>query len=81
MSRSERTDALNKLAVMWVKYNQSQRISKHDDAKWFVDKYAKAVGLDYLSVSEFKKHLPKAYEAKIIDKDKKTGRFIPKLGT
>ena len=78
---SDRTEALNKLAVLWVKYNQTQRISKEDDMEWFISEYVNAVGLEYLTVSAFKKHLPKAYSAGIIDKDTKTRRYIPKIGT
>ena len=78
---SEETRALNRLAELWVAYNQNQRISKNDDMKWFIGENAKAVGLSYVTVNEFKRHLPKAYKAGIIDKDKKTGRFIPRLGT
>jgi hypothetical protein len=78
---SERTAALNKLAILWVRYNQKGRISKHDDMEWFINENAQAVGLSYVSVNEFKKHLPKAHKAGIIDKDPKSGRFIPKLPT
>ena len=78
---SERTESLNKLAVLWVNYNQTQRISKSDDMKWFIDEHAESVGLSYITVNEFKRHLPKAYRANVIDKDKKTRRFIPKSRT
>jgi len=78
---SERTEALNKLAKYWVEYNQNQRISKDDNMSWFLNENAKAVGLEFVSPDEFKRHLPKAYKAKIIDKDKNTRRFIPKLAT
>lgn len=78
---SERTKALNKLAVLWVEYNQTQRISKSDGMEWFISENTKAVGLEYLTIAEFKKHLPKAHKAKVINKDTKTGRFIPKSAT
>lgn len=62
---------------MWVEYNQT-RISKDDDMKWFLEEYAPQVGLKFVSVEQFKRHLPKAKDAGIIDKDKKSQRFIPK---
>jgi hypothetical protein len=78
--RSEKTEALNELAAMWVNYNQT-RTSKFDDMTAFLTDKTEGVGLTFISVNQFKKYLPKAYKAGIIDKDEKTGRFIPKLAT
>lgn len=78
---SERTAALNQLSILWVKYNQGHRISKSDDMAWFLSEYIKRVGLDFVAVSEFKKHLKKAYKAGLISKDERARRYIPKLGT
>jgi hypothetical protein len=78
---SERTEALNKLAVLWVKYNQMERISKNEGKQWFLEEYCKELGLPYVSVDEFNRHLPKAYRAGVIGKDPTTGKYIPKLAT
>jgi hypothetical protein len=78
---SERTAALNHLAVLWVEYNQHDRVAKIDDMAWFLGEYTPRDGLPFVSTDEFKKHLPKARKAGIIDQDKKTKRFIPKLAT
>ena len=77
---SERTAALHKLAEMWASYNQNDRISKSDDMAWFLDAKAGEVGLQLVTESEFKKHLPKAREAGIISWDEKSRRYIPKIG-
>jgi hypothetical protein len=78
---SERTRALNNLAVQWVEYNQISRFSKSDGMTWFLGEYAPREGLPLVSVDEFKKYLPRARDAGIIDQDKKTKRYIPKLAT
>ena len=57
---SERTKSLNKLAVLWVNYNQTQRNSKSDDMKWFIDEHAESVGLSYITVNEldiYRRHI------------------------
>jgi hypothetical protein len=78
---SERTEKLNRLAVMWVKYNQTERISKDDDMGWFLNEHAPEIGITGgVSVSEFKRHLPKARKANLIDFDRKSRRYIPKIG-
>jgi hypothetical protein len=75
---SERTMALNKLAVLWVTYNQTARISRADGMGWFIQEHATELGLSYVTVGEFKRHLPKAHRAQIIDKDEKTRKFVPR---
>ena len=74
---SERTEKLNRLSVMWAQYNQTDRISKGDDMKWFIETYAAQIGI-YVTVDEFKRHLPKARKVQVIDYDKKARRYIPK---
>jgi hypothetical protein len=78
---SKRATALNQLAVLWVNFNQTARMGKNDDKADFLKEHSQEVGLPYISISEFNKHLVKAYKAGIIDKDKNTGRYVPKLAT
>lgn len=80
MAVSQRTEAMNKLAILWVKHQQT-RLSKFDNMKWFVGEYGPQLGLNCVTVDQLKDYLPKAYKAGIIDKDKKTRKFIPKQGT
>lgn len=75
---TERSVKLNELAVYWVELNQNGK-QKSFNIDEFLQDYLTNTGL-YISKAEFKKHLPKAYKWGIIDKDKKTGRYIPKSG-
>jgi hypothetical protein len=79
-THSKKVDALNRLAVLWVEHNQG-RISNSEGMSWFLEERAADVGLPFVAINEFKKHLPKAYKAGIIAKDNKTGHYIPKLAT
>ena len=76
---TERQKKLNKLVVKWVKINQLGK-EKGYNLSVFLNECTADVGLHYVGESEFKKHLPKACEWGVIDKDPKTKRFIPKIG-
>ncbi len=76
---TERQQKLNRLAVLWARLNQLGK-EKGYNLSVFLNDHIGEVDLYNVGESEFKKHLPKAYKWGVIDKNPKTGRFIPKIG-
>jgi hypothetical protein len=75
----ENIDKLNRLAVKWVKQNYENGYSRAANMKYFLGENAEEVLGHWISPDQFKKHLRKAYRAGLIDKNKKTNKYIPKL--
>lgn len=69
---TDRLKKLNKLSEIYVRLEKDKHFTKDD----FIREYAPDFGL-YVSVSEFTKHLDKAYQWGVIDYDPEKRRFIP----
>jgi hypothetical protein len=77
-----RHEKLNRLAILWVKLNQAGKSKDYNLSQFLLENvdYDDRFDLGGVGESEFKKHLPKAYQWGVIDKDKTSQRYIPKTG-